>query len=102
MQRRFPALVSAFSKVKDSLKRKYYGMEEILMGGLGMFLLKQGSRNSINNKRREANFVEHYEETFSVRLSHQDTVAEVLYGLALLVSVKQTVGNISSSYRRNP
>ncbi|MDR3338475.1 MAG: transposase family protein [Candidatus Symbiothrix sp.] len=82
MQRRFPELIRAFSKVKDSRKRKYYGMEEILMGGLGMFLLKQGSGNSINNKRREANFAEHYEETFSVRLPHQDTVAEVLCELA--------------------
>jgi hypothetical protein len=53
-------------------------MEEILMGGLGMFLFKQGSRNSINNKRREENFAAHFLQTLSVRLPHQDTVSDVL------------------------
>lgn len=51
------------------------------MGGLGMFLMKEGSRNSINNRRREGYFSEHYRRMFGVRLPHQDTIVEVLSAL---------------------
>jgi hypothetical protein len=57
-------------------------MEEILMGGLGMFLLKEGSRNSINNRRKEGYFSEHYYSLFDSRLPHQDTILDVLRQLA--------------------
>jgi hypothetical protein len=53
-------------------------MEEIVWGAIAIFLFKLGSRNRINNKRREEPFVEHYERTFGLRLAHQDTNAEVL------------------------
>jgi hypothetical protein len=53
-------------------------MEELLMGGTGMFLLKQGSRNSLNIKRFEETFMANYEHCFGMRLPHQDTVADVL------------------------
>jgi hypothetical protein len=53
-------------------------MEEILMGGTGMFLLKEGSRNSINNKRREENFSANYRQYFGLCLPHQDTIFDVL------------------------
>ena len=48
------------------------------MGGTGMFLFKQGSRNSLNNKRFEETFMANYEHCFDMRLPHQDTVADVL------------------------
>lgn len=48
------------------------------MGGVGMFLFKQGSRNSINNKRRQEPFVANYRHHLGLRLPHQDTVADVL------------------------
>jgi ribosomal protein L32 len=57
-------------------------MEEILFGGVAMFLFKQGSRNSINNKRREENFRANYLHTFGLRLPHQDTVVQVLEKLS--------------------
>jgi hypothetical protein len=57
-------------------------MEEIVMGAIALFLFKQGSRNSLNNKRREDPFVENYEQAFGVRLPHQDTTADVLRKLA--------------------
>jgi hypothetical protein len=57
-------------------------MEETVMGVISLFLFKQGSRNSLNNKRREEPFVENYEQTFGVRLPHQDTSADVLRKLA--------------------
>jgi hypothetical protein len=53
-------------------------LEEILMGGPGLFLFKEGSRNSINNKRREEHFSANYQHYFALRLPHQDTVADVL------------------------
>jgi hypothetical protein len=53
-------------------------MEELLMGGTCMFLLRQGSRNSLNNKRFEGTFMANYEHYFGMRLPHQDTVADVL------------------------
>lgn len=48
------------------------------MGGLSLFLFKQGSRNSINNKRREESFSTTYAHHFGLCLPHQDTVCEVL------------------------
>ena len=67
-----------FSSVTDPRKRREYSMEEILTGALGMFLLRQGSRNSINNNRFEGNFAENFERLFACRLPHQDTVSDVL------------------------
>jgi hypothetical protein len=81
MNRRLPGLSAVFSSVEDPRRRKHYGMYEILMGGMSMFLLKQGSRNSINNKRLEECFTANYTQHFAARLPHQDTVADVLSAL---------------------
>ena len=48
------------------------------MGATGMFMLKQDSRNSLNNKWKDDNFRSHYQNIFGVRLPHQDTVSDVL------------------------
>jgi hypothetical protein len=64
--------------VTDPRKRKEYRIEELLMGGTGMFLFKQGSRYSLNNKRFEKTSMASYECCFGMRLPHQDTVADVL------------------------
>jgi len=64
--------------LNDPRKRRAYSIEEILIGGASMFLFKLGSRNSINNKRREEAFEANYRECFGLRLPHQDTVADVL------------------------
>jgi hypothetical protein len=64
--------------VTDPRERKEYRIEELLMGGTGMFLFKEGSRNSLNNKRFEEAFMANYEHCFGMRLPHQDTVADVL------------------------
>ncbi|MEG1544581.1 MAG: hypothetical protein RR382_08680 [Tannerellaceae bacterium] len=52
------------------------------MGGLSMFLFKQGSRNSINNKRREESFSMIYHDHFNLRLPHQDSISQVLNHLS--------------------
>jgi hypothetical protein len=56
-------------------------MEEIVMGAISIFLFRFGSRNRIDNKRREKPFVENYEQTLGLRLPHQDTTAAVLCNL---------------------
>jgi hypothetical protein len=81
LQRHYKGLDEHFSRAPDPRKRHDYSMEEILMGGLGMFFLKEGSRNAINNHRREEPFQEHFRQSFGLRLPHQDTIAEVLVEL---------------------
>jgi len=78
IRKRFPGLANGLSSVPDHRKRREYSMGELLTGGLGMFLLRQDSRNGINNKRREAGFAKSFERCFGARLAHGDTIAEVL------------------------
>jgi len=51
------------------------------MGGLSLFLFKSGSRNGLNNKRRNGYFSQHYQQMFRMRLPHQDAVADLLCAL---------------------
>ena len=83
IRRRFLKLLFLFSRLTDTRKAqgKEYAIEELLMGGMMMFLLKSGSRNSINNNRRDGYFRTHYRRMFGVRLPHQDTVADLLTAL---------------------
>ena len=81
MKKHLPDLLEVLSSSYDPRKRHDYSIEEILMGGIGMFMFKQGSRNSINNKRREEAFTSNYEHNFGLRMPHQDTVADVLLEL---------------------
>jgi len=78
IKHRFPDLLTMFSDMPDPRQRKEYGLDEILMGATGLFMLKQDSRNSLNNKWKDDNFRMHYQNVFGVRLPHQDTVADVL------------------------
>jgi hypothetical protein len=72
-----------FSQLPDSRKAqgKQYGMEEMLMGGLSLFLFKEGSRNQMNNHRSEDYFIEHYQGMFDMKLPHLDRVNDVLEAL---------------------
>jgi len=52
------------------------------VGGLFLFLMKEGSRNRINNHRKDGYFCEHYlRMMFGLHLPHQDTVADLLCAL---------------------
>jgi hypothetical protein len=67
---------------KRKAKGKQYAIEELVMSALTLFLLKEGSRNRINNHRREGYFMKHYLELmFGLRLAHQDTTADLLCDL---------------------
>jgi hypothetical protein len=57
---------------------KQYGMDEIMFGGLSLFLFKEGSRTQFNNNRIDGYFSEHYHQLFNMKLPHQDSVKDVL------------------------
>jgi hypothetical protein len=83
IKHRLPQLLSLFSQLPDTRKSqgREYRIEELLMGGLSLFLFKEGSRNRINNHRNDGYFKEHYFHHFGLRLPHQDTVADLLINL---------------------
>ena len=83
IKRRFPELIPSFSRLPDPRKPqgKQYDTEEIMMGGLSLFLFKEGSRNQLNNNRSNGYFSEHYQQMFGMNLPHQDAVSDVLCAL---------------------
>jgi hypothetical protein len=56
-------------------------MDEIMLGGLSLFLFKSGSRNQLNNNRSDGYFSTHYHQMFGMKLPHQDAVHDVLRAL---------------------
>ena len=78
----FPDLYERLGAISELRKRPFYSIEEILLGALGMCLLKEGSRNALNNERQERRFLKNYRKVFKVRLPHLDTVDAVLRLLA--------------------
>lgn len=74
----FPDLSDRLETVTDPRVRHDYTMTEILLGGVSMFLCKEGSRNAMNNDRGEAQFRTGFESLFGERLPHMDTVDDVL------------------------
>jgi len=59
-------------------KRSEYRMAEIVMAAVFMFLLKEGSRNQINEDRQETQFRSNYKLIFGLKLPHLDTVSDVM------------------------
>jgi len=55
LKHRFPTLQPSFSRLVDPRKAqgRQYGIDEIMMGGLGLFIFKAGSRNQFNNLRSD-------------------------------------------------
>lgn len=56
----------------------HYGIDEILFGGISLFLFKCGSRNSYDNLMNENKFRKNFQKAFGLRLPKLDTVAKVL------------------------
>lgn len=52
------------------------------MGGIFLFLCKEGSRNALNNDRTHEQFLENYQTLFGKCLPHMDTVDDVLKELS--------------------
>ena len=80
IKNRFPELQPSLSRLPDTRKTqgRQYGMDEIMFGGLSLFLFKEGSRNQLNNNREDGYFHANYRQLFGMRLPHSDTVNEVL------------------------
>ena len=74
----FPKFKTSLRQIPDSRKAADYKLSEIMMGGISMYLLKEGSRNAFNNDRRDDNFRLNYKKLFGgIKLPHMDTVDDV-------------------------
>jgi hypothetical protein len=80
LKHRCPELKPSFACLPDprKLQGRRYGMEEIMFGGLSLFLFKAGSRNQLNNNRLDGYFSSNYRQLFDMNLPHSDSVHDVL------------------------
>lgn len=78
IEHHFPDLYDKIEAIPECRKQPQYSLLEIMMAGIAMFLLKQGSRNAMDNEREEPKFRKNYERVFKARLPHMDTVEEVM------------------------
>lgn len=77
MRQYFSGLAWELKELPDPRKRRDYSINEIAMGGISMFLFKEGTRNAYNNDRTEPRFWENYRKIFNLKLPHMDTVNDV-------------------------
>jgi len=84
---RFPTLLSSFFNLSDPRKKKgkQYHIAELMMGALLLFLLKEGSRNQLNNNRNDGYFMENYNKLFGMKLPHMDTPNGILCVMASVI-----------------
>ncbi len=73
----FPDLYTRLNNFSDQRKGGTYSVCELLVGGLSLFLFKEGSRNAFNLDRKEGKFRQNYERLFKMKLPHMDTVEEL-------------------------
>jgi hypothetical protein len=78
IQHFFPDLFERLRQLEDCRQQSDYTLVDILLAAIMLFVLQQGSRNALNNKRAEKKFKQHYERLFKLRLPHLDTVHRVL------------------------
>lgn len=76
----FPDLYDKLSGIVDPRKRREYALTELVMGGIMLFVFKEGSRNAFDNERKEAVFSRNYQRAFHLQLPGMDAV-EDLYRL---------------------
>jgi hypothetical protein len=74
----FPDIFDRFNALPDGRRRSNYQACELLTGCVAMFLLRETSRNAINNDRKEGKFRENYMKVFGLRLPHLGTVEDYL------------------------
>ncbi len=76
----FPDLATRLSQITDPRNIKKYSIDEIIFAAIAMFILKQGSRNQMNELMDE-NLGRNFKYLFGFRLPHMDSVDEVLNAL---------------------
>ena len=77
----FPNLSSDIEKVCEDPRRQNsinYTLTEIVLAAVFMYMLRHGSRNSVNEDRKSFNYKKNYKLLFGLKLPHMDTVNEVL------------------------
>ena len=73
-----------FEKLKNAIDPRehgQYGIDEIIFGGISLFLFKCGSRNAFDNLMEQGKFKKNFQKAFGSRLPKLDTVAKVLQKL---------------------
>lgn len=74
----FPDLYDRLESITDPRKRRGYTLTEILLGGIFLFICKEGSRNAMNLDRDKEQFAANFRVLFGKELPHMDTVDDVL------------------------
>lgn len=69
----FPDLSHALNQLPDPRNHIQYEPAELVMAGISLFMLKQGSRNNFNNARKDPCLLENYHSLFDKRLPHLDS-----------------------------
>jgi len=77
----FPDLHQKLSNIEDTRKIKQYQINEIIFGGIAMFLFKTGSRNNMNNFLKCNKFKANFYKLFKIWLPCMDNVALILKSL---------------------
>lgn len=78
VNQRFPDLFDRLREFPDFRKRKQYEIAELVTACITMFLFKEGSRNAMNNSRKEEIFTKNFNRLFKMQLPHMDTVEDLL------------------------
>lgn len=79
----FPDLYERLREIEDFRERPIYDMTAILMGGLAIFLLKEGSRKALDDDRKTEKFSANFKKIFKVPLPHCDTIDGILRILSI-------------------
>ena len=77
----FPTLSQQISQLPDPRSRKEYRIEELVLGGLMLFLFKSTSRNDFDSKRKETTFSKNYRQVFALRLPSTEAIDDLLEAL---------------------
>ena len=73
----FPGLSDKIMQLTDPRKRKEYSLAELVMGGIMLFVFKEGSRNAFDNDRKESRFRKNYKRVFKLRLPSSDAIEDL-------------------------
>ena len=74
----FPTLSQQISQLADIRSRKEYRIEELVVGGVMLFLFKSTSRNDFDRKRKDHVFVKNYYRVFGLRLPSMEAIDDLL------------------------
>ena len=74
----FPDLREHLMELFDPRVGVQYSVEELILAGIMLFLMKNDSRNAFNHKQKDSLFRKNYYRLFRLRLPHMDAVDKLL------------------------